>query len=111
MCKALNKKASIMMAGTNKTNTTYDDFHIIERDVPYFPDSMRISGFHAHMASRLNEPRIQFTQEEIEKAYQEIIENIEGEAHQVKAHQVKPISIKQEPTSEPQKKMRGVMYN
>ena len=28
------------------------------------------------MASRLNEPRIDFTQE-IEKAYQEIIENIE----------------------------------
>ena len=43
----------------------------------FYPDSMRISGFHAHMASRLNEPRIDFTQEEIEKAYQEIIENIE----------------------------------
>ena len=106
MCKAFDKKASVMITGTHKTNTTYNDFHIIERDVPYFPDSMRISGFHAHMASRLNEPRIQFTQEEIEKAYQEIVENIEG-----KAPQVKPISIKQEPTSEPQKKMRGVMYN
>lgn len=106
MCKVFNKKASVMIAGTHKTNTTYDDFHIIERDVAFYPDSMRISGFHAHMSSRLNEPRIDFTQEEIEKAYQEIIENIEG-----KAPQVKPISIKQEPTSEPQKKMRGVMYN
>jgi hypothetical protein len=27
---------------------------------------MRISGFQAHMSSRLNEPRIDFTQEEIE---------------------------------------------
>jgi hypothetical protein len=30
------------------------------------------------MSSRLNEPRIEFTQEEIEIAYQEIIERIEG---------------------------------
>ena len=29
------------------------------------------------MASRLNEPRIEFTQEEIYNAYQEIIKNIE----------------------------------
>ena len=77
MRKALDKKASVVIAGTHKTNTTYDDFHIIERDVPFYPDSMRISGFQSHMASRLNEPRIDFTQEEIEKAYQEIIENIE----------------------------------
>jgi len=106
MCKAFDKKASVMIAGTHKINTTYDDFHIIERDVPFYPDSMRISGFHAHMASRLNEPRIDFTQEEIEKAYHKIIENIEG-----KAPQVKPVSIKQELTPEPQKKIGGVMYN
>ena len=106
MRKAFNKKASVVIAGTHKTNTTYEDFHIIERDVPFHLDSMRISGFHAHMASRLNEPRIDFTQEEIEKAYQEIIENIEGEAPQVK-----PISIKHELTPEPQKKIGGVMYN
>jgi hypothetical protein len=31
------------------------------------------------MSSRLNEPRIDFTQEEIETAYQEIVQNIEGE--------------------------------
>jgi len=78
MCKALNKKASVMIAGTHKNNVTYDDFHIIERSVPFYPDAMRISGFQSHMASRLNEPRIEFTQEEIEKAYQEIIQNIEG---------------------------------
>ena len=78
MCKALNKKASVMIAGTHKINTTYDNFHIIERDVPFYPDSMRISGFHSHMMSRLNEPRIEFSQKEIEKAYFGIIENFEG---------------------------------
>ena len=77
ICKALNKKASVVIAGTHRVNVTYDGFHIIERDVEFYPDSMRISGFQAHMASRLNEPRIEFTQEEIYNAYQEIIKNIE----------------------------------
>ena len=79
ICKALNKKASVMIAGTHSMNVTYDGFHIIERDVEFYPDSMRISGFQAHMSSRLNEPRIDFTQEEIESAYQDIIRNIEGD--------------------------------
>ena len=76
MCKALNKKASVMIAGTHRVNVTYDGFHIIERDVTFYPDAMRISGFQSHMSSRLNEPRIEFTQEEIEIAYQKIIENV-----------------------------------
>ena len=79
ICKALNKKASVMIAGTHSVNVTYDGFHIIERDVEFYPDSMRISGFQAHMSSRLNETRIDFTQKEIETAYQDIIKNIEGE--------------------------------
>jgi 3-dehydroquinate dehydratase len=79
ICKALNKKASVVIAGTHRVNVTYDGFHIIERDVEFYPDSMRISGFQAHMASRLNEPRIDFTQKEIESAYLDIIKNIEGD--------------------------------
>jgi hypothetical protein len=94
MCKALNKKASVVIAGTNRVNVTYDDFHIIERNVPFYPDAMRISGFQSHMASRLNEPRIEFTQEEIEIAYQEIINNIEGEKKPqvIKSLEVKGVS-------------------
>ena len=79
MRRAFNKPASVMIAGTHPINITYDNFHIIERNVPFQPDSMRISGFQSHMASRLNEKRIEFTQEEIESAYQEIISKIEGE--------------------------------
>ena len=79
ICKALNKKASVMIAGTHSMNVSYDGFHIIERNVEFYPDSMRISGFQAHMSSRLNEPRIDFTQKEIESAYQDIIRNIEGD--------------------------------
>ena len=75
------KPASVMIAGTHRINTSYENYHIIERDVPFYPDSMRISGFHSHMAGRLNEVRFNFTQEEIEVAYQEIIERIEGESY------------------------------
>lgn len=78
MRKCFNKKASVMIAGTHRKNVTYEDFHIIERDVPFYPDAMRISGFQSHMSSRLNEPRLEFTEEEIEIAYSEIVENIEG---------------------------------
>ena len=96
ICKALNKKASVMIAGTHRINITYDNFHIIERDVPFYPDSMRISGFQSHMASRLNEPRIEFTQEEIKIAYRDIIKNIEGD---------KKIEVIEKP-----KEIKGVSY-
>ena len=48
--KAFNKPASVMIAGTHRINTSYENYHIIERDVPFYPDSMRISGFHSHMS-------------------------------------------------------------
>lgn len=92
ICKALNKKASVVIAGTHRVNVTYDGFHIIERDVPFYPDAMRISGFQSHMSSRLNEPRVNFTQEEIEIAYREIIEKIE---HSQKPQVIKSVKIKE----------------
>ena len=92
MRKAFNKPASVMFAGTHRTNTTYDDFHIIERNIPFYRDSMRISGFHSHMSSRLNEPRIDFTQEEIERAYQEIVSRIEGDNVTDQPKEIKGIS-------------------
>jgi ADP-heptose:LPS heptosyltransferase len=101
ICKALNKPASVMIAGTHRVNITYDNFHIIERDVPFYPDAMRISGFQSHMSSRLNEPRIEFTQEEIETEYEKIITRIEGKS--------KPKVIVQD--LQEQKKIKGVLYN
>jgi ADP-heptose:LPS heptosyltransferase len=94
MCRALNKPASVVIAGTHRINVTYDGFHIIERDVPFYPDAMRISGFQSHMSSRLNEPRIEFTEKEIETAYQEIIEKIEGKrkAEVSKSKEIKGVS-------------------
>ena len=97
MRMAFNKPASVMVAGTHPTNTTYDKFHIIQRDVPFQPDSMRISGFQSHMSARLNENRINFTKEEIEKAYQEIILRIEGSEKPKVEKETKPI--------------KGLLYN
>ena len=97
MRKCFNKPASVMIAGTHRVNVTYDNFHIIERDVKFYPDSMRISGFQSHMSSRLNEPRIDFTQEEIETVYSEIVKNIEGE--------------KETKVTEKSKEIKGVSYN
>lgn len=91
MRRSFNKPASVMVAGTHAINTSYDNFHIIERDIPFQPDAMRISGFQSHNASRLNERRIEFTTEEIESAYQEIIERIEGTKPKVNTKQSKPI--------------------
>jgi hypothetical protein len=91
ICKALNKPASAMIAGTHRVNITYENFHIIERDVPFYPDAMRISGFQSHMSSRLNEPRIEFTQEEIETAYEKIITRIEEKSKPKVAQQTKEI--------------------
>jgi hypothetical protein len=97
MRKCFNKKASVMIAGTHKINITYKDFHIIERNVPFNPDSMRISGFYSHMAARLNEKRIQFTQQEIENAYKEIVKNIEGNP-KIKEESQKPkVIVAQKP--------------
>lgn len=77
MRRSFNKPASVVIGGTHSINTTYDNFHIIERDVPFYSDGMRISHLQGNLSSRLNEKRIEFTQEEIEKEYQEIILRIE----------------------------------
>ena len=77
--KAVGQNASVMVAGTHKTNVTYPDtFHIIERDCEFHPDAMRISQIQGQLSSRLNEERIRFTEDEIEIVYQTIIERIEG---------------------------------
>ena len=49
------------------------------RDVTFYPDKKENFCFNSHLVARLNEDRTKFTQDEIERAYQEIIKNIEGE--------------------------------
>ena len=77
MC--FDKDASVMIAGTHEKNTSYPEkFHIIKKDLPFQPDAMRVSMFQYQLSTRLNEERLNFTIEEMEKAYQEIVQRIES---------------------------------
>lgn len=76
MAKVVGQKASVFIGGTHKVNVTYDDFHIIERDVPYYSAPMRICSYDSMLATTLNEERIKYTDEEIERIYKDIIDRI-----------------------------------
>ena len=77
--RAVGQKASVVIAGTHRNNVSYsDDFHIIERNVKYYSSPMRICGMDSSLATRLNEERIRFTDEEIESAYEEIMRRVDG---------------------------------
>ena len=87
--KAVGQRASVVIAGTHRNNVSYsDDFHIIERDVPYYFAPMRICGMDSALATRLNEERIRFTEEEIENAYEEIVNRIERKSEKQKVEVV-----------------------
>jgi hypothetical protein len=78
MAKAVGKKASVFLGGTHKNNVTYSDFHIIERNVLYYPSPMRICNYDSMLATRLNEERVKYTEQEIDTIYDVIIKNIES---------------------------------
>lgn len=77
--KAVGQRASVFISNTHKTNMTYpNDFHIIERNVPYYSSTMRICNYDSSLATRLNEERIQYTDDEVEEIYNEIVKRIEN---------------------------------
>ena len=94
--KATGQKASVLIAGTHKNNVSYPDvFHIIERDCEFYPAPMRICSMDSSLATRLNEERIMFTDEEIETAYKEIVNRIEGKKEEsVVARKITEVSSK-----------------
>jgi hypothetical protein len=52
------------------------------------PSPMRISHVQPHLANRLNEARIDFTQEEIEETYKAIVKAIEYKKSEIKQVEV-----------------------
>ena len=94
--KAVEKKASVLIAGTDKNSVSYpDDFHIIERDCEFYPAPMRICSNDSNLATILNEERIHFTEEEMKNAYDTIIENIEGKVEEtILPKKIKKVSPK-----------------
>lgn len=90
MCKALNKRATVFIAGTHRKNVSYEEFHIIEKNLPYYSDAMRISAFHSHLSSRLNEPRTILSSDECMNYLSEIMNILEDKKEEV--NQVKTLS-------------------
>jgi len=78
MARALNKPGTVVLGSTFAINTTYPNyFNIIERDTPKIYSPIRISGLEGHLADRINERTVEFTDEEINKMYESIVKDIE----------------------------------
>jgi len=78
MARAVNTPGTVIMGSTFAINTTYPDyFNIVERDVPKTYSPIRISNLESHLADRVNETTIEFTDEEINKMYADIVSDIE----------------------------------
>ncbi len=78
MARALNKPGTVLIGSTFAVNTSYPDyFNIIEKDIPKIYSPIRISGLEGHLADRINESTVEFTDEEINSVYSAIVKDIE----------------------------------
>lgn len=79
MARALNKPGTVIVGSTFAINTTYPKyFNIVERDVQKKYSPIRISGLEGHLADRINEATVEFTDEEINAMYASIVKDIES---------------------------------
>ena len=78
MARALNKPGTVIIGSTFPINTSYPNyFNIIEKDVPKVYSPIRISGLESHLADRVNEATVEFTDDEINGIYASIVKDIE----------------------------------
>tara|TARA_R100001463_G_scaffold136443_1_gene201809 strand:- start:2514 stop:3440 length:927 start_codon:yes stop_codon:yes gene_type:complete len=78
MARALNKPGTVIIGSTFPINTTYPThFNIVERDVHKKYSPIRISGLESHLADRINESTVEFTDEELNGIYANIVKDIE----------------------------------
>ena len=78
MARAFNKPGTIIVGSTFPINTTYPDwFNIVEREGQKKYSPIRISGLDSHLADRYNDRCMDFTDEEINEMYANIIKDIE----------------------------------
>tara|TARA_R110000803_G_scaffold13430_7_gene37768 strand:- start:8 stop:934 length:927 start_codon:yes stop_codon:yes gene_type:complete len=78
IARAFNKPGTVVLGSTFAINTTYPAyFNIIERDTPKVYSPIRISNLEGHLADRINESTVEFTDEEINKMYESIVKDIE----------------------------------
>tara|TARA_X000001388_G_scaffold73839_1_gene66058 strand:- start:323 stop:1249 length:927 start_codon:yes stop_codon:yes gene_type:complete len=78
IARAVNKPGTVIIGSTFAVNTSYPDFfNIIERKAPRKYSPIRISGLEGHLADRINEKTVEFTEEEINTMYANIVKDIE----------------------------------
>jgi len=78
MARAMNKCGTVIVGSTFSINTTYPNyFNIVEKkDVKKY-SPIRISGLESHLADRANDTLMDFSNEEINTMYSNIVKNIE----------------------------------
>ena len=78
MARAFNKPGTVIIGSTFSINTSYPDFfNIIEKDIPKIYSPIRISGLESHLADRVNEATVEFTDDEINGIYASIVKDLE----------------------------------
>lgn len=78
MARAFNKPGTILLGSTFAINTTYPDhFQIIENDdVEKVYSPIRICGLDSHLADRLNDRYMDYSDEDIEDIFKAIVKDI-----------------------------------
>lgn len=78
MARALGKPGTVIVGSTFAVNTTYPNyFNIIEKEGAKKYSPIRISGLESHLADRANDTLMDFSDEEINKIYANILKDIE----------------------------------
>ena len=78
MARAFDKPGSVIMGSTYAENVSYPDwFNIIENeDVAKTYSPIRACGFDSHLADRLNDRLMDFSDEQIDEIYSNIVKHI-----------------------------------
>jgi hypothetical protein len=79
IARAFNKPGTVVIGSTFAVNTSYPDyFNIVEKkDIKKVYAPIRISGFDGHLADRMNDRCMDFSDAEIEDVYKGILNHIE----------------------------------
>lgn len=80
MARAFGKPGTVLIGSTFAINTSYPDhFNIIEKEgVEKVYSPIRLTGFDNHLADRINDTCMDFSDEEIEDIYQSIVSDLES---------------------------------
>ena len=78
MARAFDIPGTVIMGSTYASNVSYPDyFNMIEnKNVEKVYSPIRITGFDNHLADRLNDKLMDFTEEEVDEIYKSIVKDI-----------------------------------